>query len=176
MIVALVGLCGAGKSEASKYFENKNYEKIYFGGLTMEELKKRGMDINETNERKVREELRAEHGMGAYAVLSLPKIKSAIDNGKNVLIDGLYSWSEYKILKEKYPEMIVIAVYTNPELRFSRLSKRGVRPLTKDEAMSRDKAEIENLEKAGPIAKADYTVINNGTIKELLENMEEILS
>jgi dephospho-CoA kinase len=176
VIVALVGLCGSGKSEAAKYFEGKNYKRIYFGSLTMEELERRGLSINEKNERAVREELRKTHGMAAYAILSLPKIEDAIKNGFNVFIDGLYSWSEYKILKDKYPDMAVIAIYTNPPLRLKRLSMRKVRPLTKEEASSRDTSEIENLEKGGPIAKADYTILNNGTIDELLLNMNRVLS
>lgn len=174
MIVALVGLCGAGKSEASRYFEDKNYENIYFGGLTMEELKKRGLEVNESNEKKVREELRQEHGMAAYAVLSLPKIKNALKNGKNVLIDGLYSWSEYKVLKKEYPEIKVVAIYTYPALRYERLAKRINRPLSEAHARSRDFSEIENLEKGGPIAMADFTVINNGTINDLLESVGRI--
>ena len=173
-IVALVGLCGAGKSEAAHYFLNNGYERVYFGGLTMEELKKRGLPVNEANERKIREELRASYGMGAYAVLSLPKIEALLQQSKDVLIDGLYSWSEYKILKQKFPSLILVAIYTAPEIRYSRLEQRKERPLTREEAMSRDVAEIENLEKAGPIAKADYTVINNGSINDLLTRIQEI--
>mgnify|MGYP001554843273 CR=1 FL=1 len=176
MIVALVGLCGSGKSEASKYFLDDNYEKVYFGGITIEEVKRRGLEVNEANERTVREELRDKHGMAAYAVLSLPKIEKAISEGKNVLIDGLYSWSEYKILKDKFTELKVVSIYTNPELRYHRLSIREVRPLTKEQAMSRDIAEIENLEKAGPIAKADFTIINNGTIEELLDKIKRLFA
>ncbi len=174
MVVALVGLCGAGKSEAAKYFEDKSYEKVYFGGLTMEELEKRGLEINEKNERMVREDLRKTYGMAAYAILSLPKIKSILKSGNNVLIDGLYSWSEYKVLKKEYPEMKVISIYTNPELRYERLSKRPKRALGKEQALSRDYSEIENLEKGGPIAMADVTILNNGTIPRLLTNIKGV--
>jgi dephospho-CoA kinase len=65
--------------------------------------------------------------------------------------------------------MILIAIYAPPKLRYKRLSKRinrkydknlRMRPLNQSEAESRDNAEIENLEKGGPIAMADYTLIN----------------
>ncbi len=174
MIVALVGLCGAGKSEASKYFEDKNFANVYFGGITMEELEKRGLEINEQNERKVREGLREEYGMAAYAVLSLPKIKNALENKKNVLIDGLYSWSEYKVLKKEFPDIKVISIYTLPELRYKRLAIRPKRSLSKEQAVSRDYSEIENLEKGGPISIADVTVLNNGTIDELIDKIKGI--
>jgi len=168
-ILAVVGLCGSGKSVVSEYFEEKGYYKIHFGSLTMDELKRRNLSVNEDNERIVREEFRSAHGMGAYALLSLPIIEEALSMGEKILIDGLYSFTEYKILKEKYPDqLIVLAIYTAKKLRYERLLKRPTRALTLLEAEKRDFAEIENIEKGGPIAMADHTIINNGD-KILLE-------
>ena len=74
----------------------------------------------------------------------------------------MYSWSEYVILKELLGDnLILLAVVTNSGVRKQRLSSREVRPLTPEQVDSRDKAEIENLEKGGPIAKADYFMLNN---------------
>ena len=40
MVVAIVGMCGSGKSVATDIFENElGYKKVYFGGVTMEKLK-----------------------------------------------------------------------------------------------------------------------------------------
>jgi dephospho-CoA kinase len=39
----------------------------------------------------------------------------------------------------------------------------------------RDRSEIENLEKGGPIAAADYYVLNNGTIDELKGEVDKVL-
>jgi dephospho-CoA kinase len=175
-IIATVGMCGSGKSVAGEYLEARGFSKVYFGGLTMEEVKRRGLEVNEKNERLVREDLRKQHGMGAFAILSLPKIEERLAAGKPVLIDGLYSFSEYKILKEKYGDaMVVLAVFTPRELRYMRLSKRKVRPLTRAEAVSRDFMEIENIEKGGPIALADYTLVNTGTVAELHEAVKQML-
>ena len=38
-IIAIVGMCGSGKSIASDYYEEKGFEKIYFGGVTLDKLK-----------------------------------------------------------------------------------------------------------------------------------------
>ena len=38
---------------------------------------------------------------------------------------------------------------------------------TAEEAFSRDRSEILNLNKAGPIAMADYTILNEGSLKDL---------
>ena len=91
------------------------------------------------------------------------------------MIDGLYSWEEYLLLKEKFRRLIVIAVYTPPELRYERLVQRDIRALTKEQAQSRDIKEIENLSKAGPIAMADYTIMNVGTMHDLHDNYDKFL-
>ncbi|MBN1798277.1 MAG: AAA family ATPase [Spirochaetales bacterium] len=176
-IVATVGLCGSGKSVVGDYLVKKGCVKIYFGEITIETVKQQGLAVTEENERKVREELRQQYGMGAYATLNLPKIEQSLKNGKKVLIDGLYSFTEYKILKEKYNgSLFILSIFTPRELRYERLSKRKVRPLTRYEAVSRDYAEIENIQKAGPIAMADYTLINDSTVKDLLHKLDEILN
>jgi dephospho-CoA kinase len=175
-IIASVGMCGSGKSVAGERLEKLGFVKVYFGGLTIEEVKHRGLEVNEKNERAVREELRRTHGMGAFALLSLPKIESVLAAGKRVLIDGLYSFSEYKILKEKFGnELLILAIFTPRELRYERLARREVRPLTRDEAVSRDTSEIENIEKGGPIALADYTIVNDGSREDLVGHLDRIL-
>jgi dephospho-CoA kinase len=169
-------MCGSGKSVAGERLEQLGFAKVYFGGLTIDEVRKRGLDVNESNERAVREELRRTHGMGAFAVLSLPKIQALLDGGKRVLIDGLYSFSEYKILQEKYGGgLLVVAVFTPRALRYERLAVREIRPLTRAEAESRDYAEIENIEKGGPIALADYTIVNDGSKEDLIRRLDRIL-
>lgn len=89
-----------------------------------------------------------------------------------VILDGLYSWEEYLYLKPKFPQLKLLAVYTQPELRLQRLSKRSIRPLTGAETEARDQAEIENLHKAGPIALADYLVTNNGSVSDLHSQLD----
>ena len=93
---------------------------------------------------------------------------------------------EYLELKNRYGEkLIVIAVYAPPKVRYGRLKGRAekhgkdekmrFRSFTREEVVSRDHAEIENLHKAGPIAMADHTIINNGSIGDLREKVDEVL-
>ncbi|MFA5128810.1 MAG: AAA family ATPase [Patescibacteria group bacterium] len=183
--VAIVGMPGAGKSEVADELIKHGYQYIRFGQITLDEVKKRGLAPTEENERPIREELRKQYGPGAFATLNIPKFDEALKIG-NVVGDGLYSWSEYKILKDKYKEnLIVIAVYAPPKLRCERLANRAgrhgddpklkYRSSTPESAKARDYAEIENIEKGGPIAMADYTIINIGTLDELRTQAEKIL-
>jgi dephospho-CoA kinase len=52
-------------------------------------------------------------------------------------------------------------------LRYERLAKRPFRPLTEEEARSRDYSELEKLDKGGPIAFTDYLVTNDGTLEDM---------
>lgn len=168
-LFAIVGMCGSGKSVACDALRDLGWNYIRFGQITIDRLKESGQSINETNEKAMREGLRKEYGMGAFATLSLPKIEEALGTG-NVVIDGLYSWSEYKILKQKFGERLsILCIYASPSTRYARLANRNthgadketrMRRLTKEEAQKRDYSEIENIEKGGPIAMADYTVVN----------------
>ena len=174
-IIAIVGMCGVGKSVASELLEKMNYKKVYFGGVTMDKLKEEGMEVTPENEKIMRERLRSEYGMGAYAIILLPKIKElSLEN--NVVLDGLYSWDELKILKEELGNSLsVIAVVADKNLRYNRLSVRDVRPFTREEAIRRDISEIENIAKAGPIAYADYYIDNNYDLETYEKRLYDIL-
>ena len=80
-----------------------------------------------------------------------------------------------RILKENFPELKIIAIVCDKDIRYDRLSIREVRPLTNEEASNRDVSEIENLAKGGPIAYADYYINNNGSIEEYYQRLNEIL-
>lgn len=177
-VLALVGMPGAGKSYCVEYFESKGLPSVYFGGVTVDEVKARGLEVNETNEKMVREDIRVKEGKGAYAVRMITKIESLMSQGhKNIVADGLYSWTEYKIFKEKFGHSaIIIAIAAPRKMRHERLANRPVRPLTDEEVSAREYAEIENLEKGGPIANADYTVVNNGTVDELKAQLDKVLT
>jgi len=175
-VVAIVGMTGSGKSEVARVFQENGFIPVRFGDVTDIELKKQGLPLTEENERPVREAFRKQHGMAAYAILNLPRIDEAL-KASNVVVDGLYSWEEYIHLKDYYGDnLIVVAVYSSPQTRYTRLGSRQIRPLTPREARSRDHAEIENMNKGGPIAIADYTLINEISFKDLKAETEGIIS
>jgi len=175
-VVSVVGMAGSGKSEVARVFEANGFTRVRFGDITDREVEKRGLTLNEENERYVRELLRKEHGMAAYARLSLPVIDSALKHA-DVVIDGLYSWEEYLLLKEYYGDNFhMLAVWSSPRTRHNRLSQRPDRSLRPEEAASRDRAEIENTNKGGPIAMANFTVINESSLEDLRDEVNKVIS
>ena len=101
-----------------------------------------------------------------------------IDAGQHrLLFDGLYSWTEYKFLKHEFPgELIVAAIVAPKHLRHRRLATRPERPFTAEQANQRDWSEIEDIEKGGPIAIADYYLINDSDITALYAKINSLLS
>ncbi|HNZ66658.1 MAG: AAA family ATPase [Planctomycetes bacterium] len=168
-ILAIIGMPGTGKSTVIDYLVKKyNLPYFYFGGITLQEVKKRNLLPTQENEKKVRQELRATYGMSAYAQLALPTIQEYLKENSTVLLDGLYSWSEYTFLRKNLTIPIyLIPVISLRENRYKRLAVREIRPLTAEEAENRDFTEIETLEKGGPIALCDYYITNDGTKEEL---------
>ena len=151
------------------------YKKVYFGGVTIDKLKEKGLEVNPENEKMMREKLREDLGMGAFAKILLPKIEEMAKTD-NVVLDGLYSWDEYKILNDEFKNRLkTIAIVCDKNIRYERLKIREIRPLTKKEASERDLSEIENIAKAPPIAYADYFIFNNGTLDNYKKRLDEIL-
>jgi dephospho-CoA kinase len=175
-VISIVGMAGSGKSEVARVFEGSGFKKIRFGDITDEEIRKRGLELNEENERNVRQQLRKENGMAAYAELNLPKIDVLLKSS-DVVVDGLYSWEEYTLLKSRYGgDFRVVAVWASPKTRYWRLSKRKIRPLTEKEAAGRDIAELESANKGGPIAMADFTIINESSLEDLERETKKVIS
>src|SRR4030042_725005 len=115
-------------------------------------------------------------GMAAHPILSVPRIDAALKTA-SVVVDGLYSWEEYLYLKKHYGDIfIVVAVWSSPQDRYKRLGSRKLRPLTPEAAAGRDRADIENLNKGGPICMADFTILNDASMGAMKKQVERIVA
>lgn len=176
-------MTGSGKTTVAGLFVDKGFRFIRFGQVVLDIVIKKNVIPSEKNERAVREHLRKKYGPAAIAKLNYPKFKELLSKG-DVIADGLYSWSEYKFLKDKFgPQMVVIAVFSPPEVRYKRLAGRihlkkdkdlKMRPSSYEDSKKRDFAEIEKIEKGGPIAMADYTLLNTKDLGFLKEQVKEV--
>jgi len=176
-IIAFVGLSGSGKSSAVDYLTEKGFPKVYFGGIVLDAMTEAGLDHTQENEKPFREELREREGKDFVVNRIIDQIHGLIAAGQHrIVADGLYTWTEYRALKKEFPgELSVVAIVAPKHLRHHRLAKRPIRPLTETEATKRDWAEIENLEKGGPIAIADHYIINDQDLDHLHAQIGAIL-
>jgi len=178
-ILAIVGMSGSGKSVIVDHLTDKGYPKVYFGGMIYKEMEKRGIERTEDgeSEKKFREEIREKEGKDWVVRQVIAEAKDLISAGqKRIVLDGVYSWTEYKTLKHEFPtNLTFIAIVTDKHLRYDRVAKRPGRSFDAVAIRERDRSEIENLEKGGPIAAADYYILNNGTIDGANARLDDIL-
>ena len=178
-LIAVVGMSGSGKSVAVDYLTDKGCPKVYFGGMIYKEMERRGIERTPDgeSEKHFREMIRETEGKDWVVRQVISETKDLISAGqKRIVLDGVYSWTEYKTLKHEFPGMLTfIAVVVSKSLRHKRVAKRPERPFNAEEIQERDRSEIENLEKGGPIAMADYYILNDGSVAEMHEQLDKIL-
>ncbi len=178
-ILAIVGMSGSGKSVVVDHLTELGFPKVYFGGMIYKEMEKRGIERTPDgeSEKHFREMIRETEGKDWVVRQVIEEAKGLISAGqKRVVLDGLYTWTEYKILKKEFPgQMSVLAVVVDKAIRHKRVGKRPDRPFNTEEIQERDRSEIENLEKGGPIAMADYYLLNNSGVDELTAGVDEVL-
>ncbi len=179
-VIAFVGMPGSGKGTCTDYLAEKyHFPVIHFGTMVYEEVARRGLN-NVKDEKFVREDMREMEGPTVLAKHAARKADTLFEAGNRVIIlDGIYSWTEYKYLHEKYGNsLIIIATAASKDIRHRRIMERkdSHRKYTSvQQIIDREIAEIENLEKGGPIANADYTLVNNSSKEFLQQDLEVLL-
>lgn len=176
-IVAFVGMPGAGKSSAVDYITEKGFPKVYFGGVLYAAMREAGIEITPKSQEVFRREIREKEGNDFVVKRIVQQINDLVNAGQHrIIADGLYSWSEYKVMKHAFPGQVhLVAVIAPRNLRYRRLENRTERPFTREESEQRDWREIEDLEKGGPIAIADHYVINDGNMEQLHDQVDREL-
>lgn len=176
-IIGFVGMPGAGKTEAIDYVTSLGYPKVYFGGVMYDAMRKRGIEITPESQQIFREGWRKNEGEDVIVREIIRQIHHLIDSGqRHIVADGIYSWTEYKAMIHEFPgELTIAAVVAPRHIRHHRLAIRPERPFTGEESTKRDWAEIENLEKGGPIAIADCYIHNDGDLDKLQRQIDDEL-
>ncbi|NTU73755.1 AAA family ATPase [Candidatus Roizmanbacteria bacterium] len=172
-IIAIVGLPGSGKTEASKFFEDKDLPVISFGAILNDYIDKHGLTHDTATHKKLREGWRKEHGNEAFAVMNEEKIAKALEKNNILIIDGMRSWEEYMYLKKKFPQVRIniVSLYADKQLRYARISGRKYRSNFGEE---RDVDELLGANMGATIAFADYLVKNNFSLEELHDKLDEV--
>lgn len=172
---------GSGKGTCTDYLHSTyGWPLVHFGSMVYEEVQRRGLD-NVRDEAFVREDMRAQEGKAVLAKHAARKADTySADGAQTIIFDGLYSWTELQFLRETYGHnLLVIAVATPRRTRYQRILARNDshrKYTSEQQVMNRDISEIENLEKGGPIAFADYTIVNDGELSEMTAKLSSILT
>lgn len=174
ILLTIVGLPGAGKSTAAKYFAERNGTMIEFGKIINDYITNHKLEHNEKNHKMMRERLRKEYGMAAMAILNEKKIRQVFKKHKIVVIDGMRSWEEYEYLRRTLTgvKIVLVALYADKQLRYKRIENRGYRTHLFGE--TRDIDELLGINMGPTIGFADYFIDANGSIEDLKDKLEVI--
>ena len=166
LIVCLTGMPGAGKSTIAGGLREQGYEVVVLGDAVREEARRRNLEPSSANLGRLMLELREENGPGAIAELAREKIGGSESN--IVLVDGVRSSDEIKVLREA-GTVKLLAVHSSTDTRFGFLKRRGRSddPQTKAHFDERDGRELQ-VGISDPIALSDHAITNIGITKDEL--------
>ncbi len=183
MIIGVTGTNGAGKGTVVDFLvDHKGFTHFSVRDLIIEEVLKRGLELNRVNIGATGTEMRRENEPFYFVKTFLARAKEqGLDN---VVIESIRAVAEEKYLKEHGG--FVVAVDAPRELRYERIVGRGsvTDQVSFEEFCIQEDREFTPIDPSDPnqmnfkavMEGADVTLINDGTYLEFREKMEEMLT
>ncbi|MDR1181072.1 MAG: AAA family ATPase [Bacteroidales bacterium] len=179
-IIGITGTIGSGKGTLVDYLiSQKGFTHYSVRSFLIEELNRRRLPVNRNSMTELANELRKNHSP-SYIIDSL--FLQAKKTGKNAVIESIRAVGEVESLREK-GDFCLLAVDANPEIRYKRIILRQSETdhVTFEEFLDNEQREMNSSDSnkqnlAQCIALADYLLYNNGTITELYNQLEKILT
>lgn len=178
MIIGITGTLGAGKTTAANYLKSKGFTHYSVRAFIAQEVEKRGLPINRDTLVGIGNELRAEHGP-AHIVAELCK-RAHCEEGNSV-IESVRAVGEADELREHGGH--ILAINANSRLRYdrARLESGATVPQSYEEFIRQEEREMHSDDPtkqniAAVMLRADYQVLNNGTIPELERQIDAFLA
>lgn len=175
MLIGLTGRNASGKSTIVNWFSKKGLETSSCSDSIRAWLAEQ--NIQPTRDALIEggRELRRKGGAGILAEMLLE-----ILDGKDAVVDSIRTPGEVEALRKR-DDFILIEVRANTETRWKRLQSRARTgdPLDKETFLKQERAEAEAKDDAGQALNAtaelaDLVILNDGTEKELLDDLEEL--
>lgn len=171
-IIGLVGMPGCGKEEFVKIAMEKDISVIRMGDIVRDEVRKKELKLIDKNVGALADRERKRFGYGIWAERTIPHIKY-----ETTIIDGIRGIEEVSVFKKKYGKaFLLVGIDASFETRYRRIRKRK----RKDDRLSRKqfKRRDEREESWGimeAMKMSDYTIKNEGTLKEFRKRVEKVL-
>jgi dCMP deaminase len=173
-VIGLTGTNGAGKGEVASFFVERGYTYFSLSDVIREELQKENLAPTRDNMIKMGNNLRQQFSPDILARRVAKKIQ-----GKAV-IDSIRNPKEVEYFREQ-GHFILLAIDAPAEIRYERVKKRG-----RDESASRLKAFVAKEEEEmgtdensqqllACMEMADHLIINDGSLEDLRNKLEEFL-
>lgn len=172
-IITLVGLPGAGKSEAARFFKTKNIPVVAFSNVS-EILKRKNLPNTNETHRQIRNQLRKTYGMKAFAFLNQEKIQKSLEKSDLIVIENLRSFEEYEFLQQRFADAVVliVCIFAAKKTRYRRIQNRKERKHVG--GIERDLSELQETNIGPTIAFADFIIENNGSVDSFRNKVSEV--
>lgn len=180
IIIGITGLNGAGKGSVVDYFvKNKGFVHFSAGDLIIEEIEKRGEEVNRDKMREVGNMLREKYGAGYIAEELL---RRAGKSDSNSIIESIRTVGEIESLRKMSDNFVLLAIEAEQKKRYERIRIRGS---AKDNVSFEEFVEQERLESESEDKnkqnltkcreRADIVINNDGSKEELEREVDSFL-
>ncbi len=176
IIIGLVGEIASGKDVTKKYLElNYGASCHRFSSILRDVLGRLYMPITRENMQKISTILRQQFGPDLLAKILTEDVKN--DPHEIIVVDGIRRHADITYLKN-LPGFILVSIEVEAKTRYERLVKRNENAddstKTYEQFLADGQKETE-LEIPAVMASANYKLDNNGSLRNLYNQIEKII-
>lgn len=183
MILGIAGTNGAGKGTVVDVLvERKGFTHYSMRDLIVEEIEKRGLEVNRTTMGMVGTDLRRIHEPHYFTKVFMDRAREA--GKENIIIESIRSVAEAENIRSHGG--YIVAVDAPRRIRYERIASRGTQTdaVTFEEFCEQEDREMTPQDPNDPtqmnmkkiIETADYTLVNEGTLEELQTKIDEMIT
>ena len=171
-LIVTVGMPGSGKDELVAVAHSMGLATLKMGDLVRAEASRRGIAPNGSALSRLAAEERDRHGAAIWAQRALPKLTET-----KMLVDGCRSGAEITCFRHQFGDLFVLGIFSSPETRYERMSKRGRSDdgASLQEFFDRDQRELK-FGIGGAFILADGMLVNEGDLSSFRAVARETLT
>lgn len=177
MLIGITGTNGAGKGAVVEYLvAQKGFSRYSGRSIILEEVERRHLPMKRGTMREIANELRKEHGPSYI----MEKLFDMAEGETNAVLESVRTIGEAEFLKSK--GAYIIAVDADKQTRYERVKSMSHDeiPLTFEDFTIMEDREMSSSEPwdmnvFGVMQMADARVLNDGTLDELHQHVDEAL-
>ena len=175
LVILLVGMPGAGKEEFVQVAKKRGYKIVRMGDVVRDYVQSLGYPLENEIVGKIAGDERSKHGVDIWAKRTVERIKKM--GGDKIVVDGIRCEEEVEIYKKNLKNVVLVGIFAPQRIRYERILKRRRSDDVKNwkEFVEREEREL-NWGLGKVFARADYMILNTGTLEEYHKQVEELLN